>query len=414
MQQQSILPHLFRTEHQKMISVLVRYFGTAYLEVAEDIVSDTFLAAAELWGLKGLPQNPAGWLYVTARNKALDHLRRDKVFREKISPNLTAAAKSDMEAFELDLSEPHVRDSQLAMLFVICDPCNKPVAQIALALNLLCGFGAEEIANAFLTDREVIYKRLQRAKKQLKDKQLAVERPSESQIKERLPEVLLTLYLLFNEGYLSEGAGAVIREELCQEAMRLTILLTESPLTALPATYALLALMCFHGSRFDARLDVNGGIVLYQDQDRALWDQQLINQGRHYMQLAMTDSKAVTKYHLEAAVAFWHSFPEEHPDKWPQILQLYEQLLKLDYSPMAALNQVFALSKVEGKKKALSAAAKVHLDNHYLYHSLLGELYTGVDSARAIWHLQKAIALARSAEGRRILDGKLRILKERP
>lgn len=417
MDHQEIIPNLFRTEHQKMISVLIRSFGTEYLEVAEDIVSDTFLAAAELWGLKGLPENPAGWLYVTAKNKALDYLRRNKLFREKISPTLIAGSNPGSESFELDLSETHVKDSQLAMLFVVCDPCNKPVAQIALALNLLCGFGAEEIATAFLTDREVIYKRLQRAKQQLRLQQVQVEQPSASQIKERLPEVLMTLYLLFSEGYYSEGADQLIREELCREAMRLMILLTESSLTALPSTYALLALMCFHASRFDARMDTNGEVILYQDQNRTLWEQPLIDKGRFYMHKAMEKAPdgppEITRYHLEAGIAFWHSFPEEQQQKWPQILRLYDQLLLLEYSPMAALNRAYALSRVAGKACAIQEAEKTGLDNHHLYHSLLGELYTDEDDQKARWHLQKAIELAKSVDGRRMLDGKLRILKQR-
>lgn len=416
MRQQEIIPNLFRTEHQKMISVLIRSFGTEYLEVAEDIVSDTFLAASELWGLKGLPENPAGWLYVTAKNKALDYLRRNKLFREKIAPNVMADTKPGMEQFDLDLSEAYVKDSQLAMLFVVCNPCNKPVSQIALALNLLCGFGADEIAAAFLTDREVIYKRLQRAKQQLRLNRIAVEQPSAAQIKERLPEVLMTLYLVFNEGYYSEAANKLIREDLCKEAMRLMILLTESPLTALPATYALLALMCFHASRFDARLDNNGQVVLYQDQNRKLWEQPLIDKGRYYMHKAMEKKQEMTpeisRYHLEAGIAFWHSFPEEQQQKWPQILKLYDQLLLLEYSPMAALNRAYALSKVEGKTAAILEAEKIGLKNHHLYHSLLGELYEGVADEKAKFHLEKAREMAKSADARRILDGKLRILKQ--
>ena len=411
MEQQKVLPHLFRTEYQKMIAVLVRLFGTQFLEVAEDIVSDSFLAAAELWGLKGLPENPAGWLYVTAKNKALDHLRRNKIFRDKVTPQVALSRASSAEDFDLDLSDTHVKDSQLAMLFVVCDPINNPAAQVALALNLLCGFGASEIASAFLTDREVIYKRLQRAKKMLQDKALDVQQPSERQIKDRLPQVLLVLYLLFNEGYFSEGADNVIREELCQEAMRLVILLTESPLTALPSTNALLALMCFHSSRFDARQDTNGALVLYQDQDRTAWDQQLINKGRYYLQKAMTAEAPASKYHLEASIAFWHSFPEEQPQKWTQILQLYDLLLEQHYAPMTALNRIYALSKVAGKQKALKAMAEIHLDQHYLYHSLLAELYMGEDNQKAEQHLHLAKQLAKSPGGRRILDGKLRILR---
>lgn len=396
-----------------MIAVLVRLFGTEFLAVAEDIVSDSFLAATELWGLKGLPENPAGWLYVTAKNKALDHLRRNKIFSDKVAPRLTSNATAFADTFDFDLSDNYVKDSQLAMLFTVCDPVNKPAGQIALALNLLCGFGASEIAAAFLTDREVIYKRLQRAKKLLQDKALAVRQPSKKEIRERLPQVLLIIYLLFNEGYYSESPDKVIREELCQEAMRLGILLTESPLTALPSTYALLALMCFHGSRFDARQDNNGAQVLYQDQNRDRWDHALINKGRYYLQKATTRGAGAGRFHLEAGIAFWHSFPEEQPEKWEQILKLYDLLLEQHYTPMAALNRIYALSKVAGKQKALLAMEEIHLSRHYLYHSLLAELYTDLDNQKAALHLKRAVELSTSPAGRRILDGKLRVLTNR-
>lgn len=416
MDHNEIIPNLFRTEHQKMIAVLIRSFGTEYLELAEDIVSDTFLAAAELWGLKGLPENPAGWLYVTAKNKALDYLRRSKLFREQIVPNLMAASASKPEegTFDLDLSDAHVKDSQLAMIFVVCNPCINPQAQVALALNLLCGFGAEEIATAFMTDREVIYKRLQRAKLQLRIYNVQVESPTALQVKERMPQVLMTLYLLFSQGYYSEVTDKLIREDLCREAMRLLILMTESPITALSSTYALLALMCFHASRFDARMGDNGDIILYQDQNRALWEQPLIDKGRFYMAKAMEKHKdwysGVSRYHLEAGIAFWHSFPEEHPQKWHEVLGLYDQLIEMEYTPMAALNRAYAYSKTHGKAKAIVETENIGLHNHHLYHSLLGELYGGVDLERAQFHLERARDLAKSPDARRILDEKLRVL----
>src|SRR5580692_7930011 len=186
MDQTELIPHLFRTEYRKIVSVLCKLFGIEHIEIAEDIVSDTFLLASEAWGLKGLPENPTAWLYVVAKNKTRDNLRRHRHFAQTISKEIKDQAKTT-EELELDLSLKNINDSQLAMIFVVCHPCNPAEAQIGLALNLLCGFGIDEIANAFLTNKEVIYKRLQRAKEKLRIEKIKIEQPSLFEIKERLP-----------------------------------------------------------------------------------------------------------------------------------------------------------------------------------------------------------------------------------
>lgn len=415
MKSTEILPHLFRTEHQKMVAVLCRIFGTDYLEVAEDIVSDTFLAASELWGLKGLPKNPAGWLYVTAKHKTLDYLRRNQLFRDKISPQLVYHAEKKVDFnfdLNIDLSEKNIKDSQLSMLFVVCHPCNKPEAQIGLALNLLCGFGADEIATAFLTNREVIYKRLQRAKEQLRKEGIVIEGPSSNQIEERLPTVLMTLYLLFNEGYYSLSQDNNLRRDLCMDAMRLVILLTEHKQTALPSVYALLALMCFHASRFDARINRAGESVLYGDQKPELWEQGLIEKGRQYLNQATKNNMTVSRFHIEAGIAFWHSYPGDYPQKWEQVLQLYNQLLIIEYSPVAALNRTYALAKANGKPAAIKEAEKIALEGNHLYHALLGELYTDVDGEKALWHLQRARKLVKTQAEMALMDRKINQLQK--
>lgn len=410
MKNTEIIPHLFRTEYQKMVAVLCRRFGMEHIEVAEDIVSDTFLAASELWGIKGLPENPAAWLYVTAKNKTLDYLRRNNLFRDKISPQVAYQTEASTD-FEFDLSEKNIKDSQLAMLFVVCHPCNKPEAQVGLALNLLCGFGADEIATAFLTNKEVIYKRLQRAKLTLRKEKIEIEQPSLPEIEARLPVVLMTLYLLFNEGYYSISQDVKLRKDLCMDAMRLVILLTEYEPTCEPQTYALLALMCFHASRFDARINAAGDAVLYEEQDHSLWDGALIGRGRQYLHLAAQQKGVVTRFHIEAGIAFWHSHPEDNEQKWEQVLQLYNQLLMMEYSPVAALNRTYALAKVKGKPEAIIEAEKIPMEGHHLYHALLGELYTGVDQHKALWHLQRARNLARSVTDINLMERKIDALE---
>jgi RNA polymerase sigma-70 factor (ECF subfamily) len=400
-----LIPHLFRTEYRKIVSVLCRLFGIEHIEIAEDIVSDTFLLASELWGLKGLPENPTAWLYVVAKNKTRDYLKRNSLFAQTIAKEIKANACS-AEEIEIDLSVKNINDSQLAMIFVVCHPCNPAEAQIGLALNLLCGFGVEEIANAFLTNKSVIYKRLQRAKEKLRVEKIRIEQPTMSERNDRLSSVLMTLYLLFNEGYYSLNQDISLRKDLCQEAMRLTGLLIDSEPLNQPAANALLSLMCFHSSRFDSRFDLNGEIVLYQDQDTGLWDQQLIAKGEYFLNQA-SRGETLSKYHLEAGIAYWHTTKDDSREKWDNILQLYNHLLVIEYSPIGALNRTYALAKVYGKQKAIVEAEKIALTGNLLYHSLLGELYTGIDQDRAIEHFQRALGLARSPADRTLLTGKI-------
>jgi predicted RNA polymerase sigma factor len=406
MKETELIPHLFRTEYRKIVSVLCKLFGIEYIEIAEDIVSDTFLLASELWGLKGLPDNPAAWLYAVAKNKTKDYLKRDSLFAQKISKEITYNNVTTVAEIEIDLSVKNINDSQLAMIFVVCHPCNPAEAQIGLALNLLCGFGINEIANAFLTNKEVIYKRLQRAKEKLRTEQVKIEQPTLPEINDRLPNVLMTLYLLFNEGYYSSTQDITLRKDLCLEAMRLTYLLIENERMNKPSANALLSLMCFHSSRFDARLNQNGEIILYQDQDTSLWNQELIVQGKYFLAQA-SQGNEISKYHLEAGIAYWHTIKEDTEEKWGNILQLYNHLLLIEYSPITALNRTYALAKANGKKEAIIEAEKIKLTDSHLYHSLLGELYTDIDNLKAIAHFQIALTLTKSTAEKLVISNKI-------
>jgi RNA polymerase sigma factor (sigma-70 family) len=405
MKQAEVIPHLFRTEYRKIVSVLCRLFGIEHIEIAEDIVSDTFLLASELWGLNGPPENPTAWLYIVAKNKTKDYLKRNTFFAQNISTEIQHNTIVSEEV-EVDLSVKNINDSQLAMIFVVCHPCNSAEAQISLALNLLCGFGAEEIANAFLTNKEVIYKRLQRAKAKLKSEKIKIEQPTPLEINDRLSVVLMTLYLLFNEGYYSSNQDITLNKDLCFEAMRLANLLIENEQTNKPSANALLSLMCFHSSRFDARLNQNGEIILYQDQDTDLWNQDLIAKGEYFFNQA-SQGDILSKYHLEATIAYWHTSKTDSKEKWNNILQVYNQLLIIEYSPIAALNRTYALAKANGKMEAIIEAEKIKLNGNYLYHSLLGELYTGIDQTQAISHLQDALTLAKSTADKKSISNKI-------
>ena len=409
MQQPELIPHLFRTEYRKIVAVLCKLFGISNMEIAEDITSDTFLAASELWGLKGLPPNPVAWLYTVAKNKSKDYFKHHSIFLQKVAKEISYASDTSAE-FDIDLSTKNINDSQLAMMFVVCHPCNPVEAQIGLALSLLCGFGTDEIAGAFLSNKETIYKRLQRAKQKLREEKVEIKQPSCAEIEERLPAVLMTLYLLFNEGYYSASNDAVLRKDLCVEAMRLTCLLVENEQTNRPSAKALLALMCFQASRFDARVDAHGDLVLYENQDTGLWDNELIQQGKHFLNEAYAGN-TLSKYHLEAGIACLHTIQEDSPKKWDNILQLYNELLIIEYSPVAALNRTYALAKANGKHEAIAEAEKINLAENHLYHSLLGWLYTGTDNQKAILHLQTALQLAKTPNDKKLIGDKIRKLK---
>lgn len=404
MQQQELLPHLFRTEFRKIVTVLSRHFGIEHIEVAEDIASETFLSALETWTYNGLPENPTAWLYTVAKNKTKNFLARTTLFDQKIAKSIASSIRIDET--ELDLSDKNITDSQLQMLFAVCHPYISTEAQISLALRILCGFGIDEISNAFLTNRETINKRLFRAKEKLRLEKVVIEFPLEEEINNRLETVLTTLYLLYNEGYYSESNDAVLREDLCLEAMRLNYLLIENEQTNQPSVNALFSLMCFHSSRFPARKNGSGHMVLYKDQDDSLWNQELIARGIYFLKQASQGVK-YSKYHLEASIAYWHTIKADTNEKWMNILQLYNQLLMISYSPIAALNRTFALSKVYGDQEAIGEAEKLQLtDNHY-YFILLGELYKNIDKSKAMGYLEKAYSLAQTKTDKQTIQIKM-------
>ena len=393
-----LLSDLFRKEYAKMVAVLCRHFGFSHLEIAEDIVSDTFLKAYELWETQPLPTNPTAWLYTVAKNKAKDYEKHVAIFEDKVKKALTYTEKSE----ELTFETSEINDSQLEMLFNICDPSISVESQISLALQILCGFTVEEIANALLTNTETIKKRLLRAKNKLREHHFQIKTISPSDIQARLETVLRCLYLFFNEGYFSETNSQFIRKEFCKEALRLTLLLAEHPQTDTPQVNALLSLMCFQSSRLEARINTTGENTLYEQQDKSKWDKELIHRGNYYLVKACEDCQ-ISKYHLEAGIAYWHTTPTDE-NKWEYILRLYNQLIIIEYSSVIALNRTFAYGKVYGKKKAIVEAEKLGLQNNRYYHELLGYLYTDINNQKAIAHYQKAIALSKSANERATLQ----------
>jgi RNA polymerase sigma factor (sigma-70 family) len=400
-----LIPHLFRSEYRKIVSVLCKRFGLDEIEVAEDIASDTFLTASQVWSLKEVPPNPVAWLYAVAKNKAKNHLQRQNHFQTKIAPHLRSESTVNDESW-IDLSPRNINDSQLQMMFAICHPSIPAEAQIGLSLRILCGFGIEEIADAFLSNKETINKRLFRAREKLREEKIPIEFPPETEIQQRLENVLTTIYLLFTEGYYSTSQHTTIRRDLCFEAIRLCSMLVENQSTNQPEANALLALMCFHASRFDARIDQNGEMVLYEDQEISLWDSDLISKGGYYLNASATGNR-LSKYHLEAAIAYWNTQKGNPQEKWENILQLYNRLLQLEYSPVAALNRTFALAMARGKQAAIPEAEKLNLRQNQFYFMLLGELYSDVDNTKAKQHFKEALALARTPNDKKTIQKKL-------
>lgn len=400
-----LIPHLFRTEYRKIIAVLCKHFGFAQIETAEDITSETFLTATQSWGIEGTPANPAAWLYTVAKNKAVNFLQRQTTYRQKVTPALQQYAEVHYE-MAIDLSPQNISDSQLQMMFAVCHPVLPAEAQVALCLRILCGFGIEEIADAFLNSSQVINKRLYRAKEKLREEQIDITMPPIHEIDNRLHAVLTTIYLLFNEGYYSISQNTTLRKQLCFEAMRLCSMLIENSSTCKPPVNALMALMCFHASRFDARVNAMGELVLYEEQDTTLWNQDLIAKGAYFLRSAATGNE-LTAYHLQAGIAFWNTHKEDTYEKWNSMLQLYNQLLQLEYSPVAALNRLYVLGKAVGKQQAITEAEKLPLTGNQFYHALLGQLYTGIANSKALQHFTTAQTLAKTQADKQALQRKL-------
>ena len=409
-EEQTSIEQLFHQEFSKMVAVIGKLYGLSNIQIAEDVVSETFLQAAETWGIEGTPENPIAWLYVVAKRKALYHFRRKKIVANNVSPELTIRRQQGRKIPEPDFSLQNIKDSQLKMLFAVCHPAIASEAQIGLALRILCGFGISEIAEAFLSNKEAINKRLYRARKKMRAEHIRIELPPEDEIIGRLDNVLHIIYLLFNEGYYSKTQNQVLQKDLCLEAMRLAIMLTQNEQTDLPRTSALVALMCFHASRFEARQndpsEYPEGMILYDQQDSTLWDAALIKQGMHFLERS-AEGKKVSSYHLEARIAYWHCIKEDTPEKWEDILHLYDQLLKVNCSPSVALNRIYALYKVNGPQAALAEAEKLSLEDNHFYFVLLGELYRNIDPDKAKVHFEQAWSLTKIQSEKELIQQKI-------
>jgi RNA polymerase sigma-70 factor (ECF subfamily) len=402
--------HLFRHEAGRMTAVLTRLFGVHNLALAEDVVQDAFCRALEVWKIRGIPPNPSAWLMATARNRALDLIRRERTART-FAPELTRLLETEWtvaavvdEAF----SSRVVLDEQLRMMFSCCHPDLAEPAQIALILNILCGFGAAEIAAAFLTGRAAIEKRISRGKKVLAGSRTLFNL-ADGDFASRLSAVHRALYLLFSEGYHGASAEGAVRAELCDEAMRLVTLLAEHPATATPGTNALAALMYLHAARIPSRVDSAGELHALWDQDRSRWNRELIAEGRSLLDRS-ADGAELTPYHIEAAIAAVHATaPSLEQTDWNAIVVMYDRLMTVSPSPVVALNRAIAIAERDGAERGIEAIESIEdrerLEAYPFYPAALGELEARRgNGARARKYFEAAAALARNVSERSFLE----------
>jgi len=387
---------LFREEAGKLVSVLTRIVGIDRLELAEDAVQEALVRALRTWPYYGIPENPAAWITQTAKNIALDIVRREKRFRDK-EPEIIASI--DGFAFgESPALDTEIKDDRLRLMFVCSHPLIPQEAQTALALKTLCGFNTAEIAMAFLTSEAAIAKRLTRARQKIGELQIPFEIPAGEELSIRLDGVLQTLYLLFNEGYKASSGDNLIREELCQEAIRLATLLAEHAAANQPRTHALLALMLLNAARLPARMDEEGNILRLKEQDRSSWNQPMIAHGMHHLAQSAAGDE-VTGYHLQAGIAACHCAATDYKSTdWSRILALYGQLVQIDDSPVIALNRAVAIAEVHGPQAGIEAVEAVQnnrqLGSYYLLYAVLAEFESQLnDLLAAASHLRKALQL---------------------
>lgn len=406
--------HLFRRESGRMVAALTRIFGVHNLTLAEDVVQEAFCRAVEIWKLRGVPENPSAWLMATAKNCALDALRRERTART-FAPEVGRLFESEWTlapAIE-ELFEPNaIKDDLLRMMFSCCHPRLPEEARVALILHILCGFSVDEIAAAFVSTHAAIEKRITRAKKVLAKSKRLFDVTEVAEFSARLPAVHQALYLLFNEGYHGASPEAAVRSELCREAMRLTAILLEHPLGVTPTTYALASLMCLNAARLPTRVDVSGNLHALVDQDRSQWDQELVGEGLTFLELSAKGSD-LTELHVEAAIASVHATaPSMENTDWDKIVSLYDTLLAIRPSPIVALNRAIAIGQRDGPERGLSEICAIkdrhRLTNYPFYFAAIGEFeLSGGRREAARERFLEARGLARNPMERRFLDQRI-------
>lgn len=401
------LNHLFRQESGKMVSVLIKIFGSENIELAEDVVQDALLRALEVWKFRGVPDNPRAWLYRTAKNKAIDIIRRNKHSRtidfSDPERQLLTSEYTLTPTMNGYWEEAQIQDDFLGMMYACCHPEISQENQVTFILKSLCGFSTKEIAKSFLTSETTISKRLYRTKEHFRKHKITPQIPSSEHISPRTKTVLSAIYLMFNEGYNSTHSEELIRNDLISQSLHLCKAMLNHEKTKLPEVYALMALMCFHTSRIDSRLTEEGKLIQLAKQDRTLWNKELIDAGTRYLFKAGTGDTFST-YHCEASIAYQHCIAVNYEDtNWQIILYQYDLLLSIEEDPVVALNRCLVISILNGPEKALSELKSLGssqiLENYYLYHSSIAAMHEQLGQKDlAIIHFKKSLKLTQSKQ----------------
>ncbi|HYP18119.1 MAG TPA: sigma-70 family RNA polymerase sigma factor, partial [Opitutus sp.] len=382
-----IVEHFFRHETGRLHGALTRLLGPGNLTLVEDVTQGALLQAMRTWSIGGVPANPSAWITRVAMNLARDAMRHQRMSFSKEQNIITHIEQMLPETAAVGEGEHEIRDDALRLMFVCCHPSLPSDAQVVLALKVLCGFSTAEIARAFLSSEAAIEKQLTRTKQRIRESDIPFEIPTGGELSSRLDGVLAALYLLFNEGYKASAGERLLREDLCQEALRLTSLLVQHPAGATPRSHALLALMCFTAARFPARVDEQGELLRLDDQDRSKWDQALIARGFGELVQAAQGNE-VSEYHLQAGIAACHCIASDYASTdWGRILRHYDELNRIKPSPVVALNRAVAVANVHGARAGLEAIAAIpqrdRLESHYLLHAVVGELELRLQNHRA-------------------------------
>jgi RNA polymerase sigma-70 factor (ECF subfamily) len=390
------LARIFREESGRVIATLVRLFGD--IDIAEEAVQEAFLVATERWPSDGLPPNPGGWLTTTARRRAIDRLRREAT-RDDRQAQAALLHERDEPPEEVGA----VKDDRLRLIFTCCHPALAPASQTALTLRLLGGLETPEIARSFLVPESTMAQRIVRAKRKISLAKIPYRVPTDAELPDRLPPVLSVTYLVFNEGYAATSGDALVRADLCAEAIRLARLLAEL-MPDEPEVLGLLALLLLTESRRAARTDPRGRLVLLAHQDRTRWDRDLVAEGQALVRACLRRNRP-GPYQLQAAIAAVHSdAPTAADTDWHQIVQLYDQLLAATPTPVVALNRAVAVAEVDGPEVALDVVEELPLEGYHLFHAVRADLLVRTGRvAEAVAAYDRALELTSNAAERDLL-----------
>ena len=405
MQTPQLVDHFFRTEYGKAVSHLTSKFGASNLELAEDSVQEALIKAMQTWPYTEIPDNPTGWILRVARNKMIDQLRRNqKTSYEEVPEGIEETSD--------DISLDTLNDDVIRMIFACCHPTLSQEYQIILTLKILGGLSVREIASSLLKKEETVAKAYTRAKKKFKKEEIQLLLPPANEIENRLEIVLKIIYLLFNEGYKSAEGQHLIREDLCEEAIRLNRVLLQSEICNTPSANALISLMYFHSSRFEARTDTEGNAINLEKQDRTKWDQDLIQLGLQHLNIA-SSSDSINEYLIQASISATHCRAESfEKTDWNNILQLYDIQLQVDHNPVVELNRIIALEKVHGPLLSMKEIDRLErtqfFDEYYIFYAIKSEILQKIghiDDAKIA--LEMAIELTKNEKEKDYLLKKL-------